>query len=40
MGTIKNQVQLIGNVGQYPTVTILESEQKIARFSLAESHKS
>lgn len=35
MGTIKNHVQLIGNVGQEPTVTNLESGKKVARFSLA-----
>ncbi len=35
MGTIKNQVQLIGNVGQDPTITILESGKKVARLSLA-----
>lgn len=35
MGTIRNHVQLIGNVGQEPTVTDLESGKKVARFSLA-----
>ncbi len=35
MSTIKNHVQLIGNVGQEPTVTNLESGKKVARFSLA-----
>ncbi|HUH46308.1 MAG TPA: single-stranded DNA-binding protein [Arenibacter sp.] len=40
MGTIKNQVQLMGNVGRDPTVTILENGQKIVRFSLAENHRS
>jgi len=35
MSTIKNHVQLIGNVGQEPTITNLESGKKIARFSLA-----
>lgn len=35
MNTIKNHVQLIGNVGQEPTITNLESGKKIARFSLA-----
>jgi len=35
MSTIKNHVQLIGNVGQEPTVTNLESGKKVARLSLA-----
>ncbi|MFL1012563.1 single-stranded DNA-binding protein [Flavisericum labens] len=35
MSTIRNHVQLIGNVGQEPTVTNLESGKKVARFSLA-----
>lgn len=35
MGSIKNHVQLIGNVGQEPTVTNLESGKKVVRFSLA-----
>tara|TARA_R110000868_G_scaffold163857_1_gene396242 strand:- start:115 stop:459 length:345 start_codon:yes stop_codon:yes gene_type:complete len=35
MGTLKNHVQLIGNVGQDPTITNLESGKKVARFSLA-----
>ncbi|WP_298501584.1 single-stranded DNA-binding protein [uncultured Maribacter sp.] len=35
MSTIKNHVQLIGNVGQEPTVTNLENGKKVARFSLA-----
>ncbi len=35
MSTIKNHVQLIGNVGIAPTVTNLESGKKVARFSLA-----
>ena len=35
MGTLRNQVQLIGNVGQEPTITNLESGRKVARFSLA-----
>lgn len=42
MSTIKNHVQLIGNVGQEPTVTSLESGKKVARFSLAtnENYKN
>lgn len=35
MSSIKNHVQLIGNVGEQPTVTNLESGRKVARFSLA-----
>ena len=35
MSTIKNHVQLIGNVGQEPTITNLENGKKVARFSLA-----
>ncbi|MCM4156387.1 single-stranded DNA-binding protein [Gramella sp. AN32] len=35
MSTIRNHVQLIGNVGQKPTITNLESGKKVARFSLA-----
>ncbi|MCX2838268.1 single-stranded DNA-binding protein [Salinimicrobium sp. MT39] len=35
MSTIKNHVQLIGNVGQEPIITNLESGKKVARFSLA-----
>jgi single-strand DNA-binding protein len=35
MKSIKNHVQLIGNVGQEPTITNLESGKKVARFSIA-----
>lgn len=35
MSSIKNHVQLIGNVGQEPVITNLESGKKVARFSLA-----
>ncbi|MFS4418165.1 single-stranded DNA-binding protein, partial [Maribacter sp. 2307ULW6-5] len=35
MSTIKNHVQLIGNVGQDPTITNLESGKKVSRFSMA-----
>ncbi len=35
MTSIKNHVQLIGNVGQEPTITNLESGKKVARFSIA-----
>ena len=41
MSSIKNHVQLIGNVGIEPTITTLESGKKVARLSLAtnESYK-
>lgn len=35
MGTLRNHVQLIGNVGQEPNVTTLESGKKVARLPLA-----
>ncbi len=35
MSTLKNKVQLIGNVGQEPTITTLESGKKVARLSMA-----
>lgn len=35
MSTIRNQVQLIGNAGMNPEVTVLESGQKVARLTLA-----
>jgi single-strand DNA-binding protein len=35
MSTLKNNVQLIGNVGQEPTITQLESGKKVARITLA-----
>jgi len=35
MSTLKNNVQLIGNVGGEPTITNLESGKKVARFSVA-----
>ncbi|MFK5894932.1 MAG: single-stranded DNA-binding protein [Pseudomonadota bacterium] len=42
MSTLKNKVQLIGNVGQEPTITNLESGKKVARFSIAtnENYKN
>lgn len=42
MSTLRNQVQLIGNVGQEPTVTMLDSGKKVARLSLAtnENYKN
>jgi len=35
MSTLRNHVQLIGNIGQEPTITNLESGKKVARLSLA-----
>jgi single-strand DNA-binding protein len=35
MSTLKNHVQLIGNLGGEPNITNLESGKKVARFSLA-----
>jgi hypothetical protein len=35
MSTIRNHVQLIGNLGDAPKITDLENGRKVARFSLA-----
>ncbi len=35
MNTIKNKVQLIGNLGQEPEIITLESGKKLAKFSIA-----
>lgn len=35
MSTLKNKVQLIGNVGSEPEITNLESGKKVAKFSIA-----
>jgi single-strand DNA-binding protein len=42
MSTIRNKVQLIGNVGNDPEMTVLESGKKVIRFSLAtnENYKN
>lgn len=42
MSTLKNKVQLIGNVGNDPKVTVLENGKKVIRFSLAtnENYKN
>lgn len=39
MSTLRNNVQLIGHVGQEPTITQLESGKKVARISLATNEK-
>ena len=42
MGNLRNKVQLIGNVGNDPEMTIMESGKKVIRFSLAtnENYKN
>ena len=35
MNTLRNSVQLIGNLGQKPEIINLESGKKLAKFSLA-----
>ena len=35
MSTIRNKVQLIGNVGNTPEITNLDPSKKVARLSLA-----
>ncbi len=35
MNTLRNQVQLIGNIGQKPEIISLENGKKLAKFSLA-----
>lgn len=41
MSTLRNKVQLIGNVGNEPEITNLESGKKVVKFSIAtnESYK-
>jgi single-strand DNA-binding protein len=42
MSTLRNKVQLIGNLGKNPEIITLESGKKLAKFSLAtnESYKN
>ncbi|MBP8793767.1 MAG: single-stranded DNA-binding protein [Lutibacter sp.] len=42
MSTLRNRVQLIGNIGNAPEVITLESGKKLAKFSIAtnESYKN
>ncbi|MDX1428250.1 MAG: single-stranded DNA-binding protein [Salegentibacter mishustinae] len=42
MSTIRNKVQLIGNVGREPEIVSLESGKKLAKFSVAtnENYKN
>lgn len=35
MSTLRNKVQLIGNVGNEPEITTLDSGKKVAKFSMA-----
>ena len=35
MNALRNRVQLIGNLGQDPEITILEKGNKLARFTIA-----
>ena len=35
MSTLRNKVQLIGNVGQEPTITDLDKGKRVARFTMA-----
>ena len=35
MNTLRNKVQLIGNLGNNPEIITLESGKKLAKFSLA-----
>jgi single-stranded DNA-binding protein len=41
MNTLRNKVQLIGNIGKEPMIYTTETGKKVARFSLAtvESYK-
>ncbi len=42
MSTLKNKVQLIGNLGKNPEVKTLDSGKKLARFTIAtnESYRN
>ena len=42
MSTLRNKVQLIGNLGNNPEIIILDSGKKLAKFSIAtnESYKN
>lgn len=39
MSKFRNHVQLIGNIGDDPTVTNLESGRKVAKFQLATNER-
>ena len=38
MNTLRNKVQLIGNLGNKPEIIMLESGKKLAKFSLATNY--
>ena len=38
MSTLKNKVQLIGNLGMDPEIKILEGEKKLAKMSIATNN--
>jgi len=42
MNTLRNRVQLIGNLGNTPEIIVLDSGKKLAKFSIAtnESYKN
>ena len=42
MSTLRNKVQLIGNLGNHPEIITLENGKKLAKFSIAtnESYKN
>ena len=42
MSTLRNKVQLIGNLGNNPEIITLDSDKKLAKFSIAtnESYKN
>jgi len=42
MSTLRNKVQLIGNLGNTPEIITLDSGKKLAKFSIAtnETHKN
>ena len=42
MSTLRNKVQLIGNLGNNPEIITLDNEKKLAKFSIAtnESYKN
>ena len=39
MNTLRNKVQLIGNIGNTPEIITLESGKKLAKFSIATNEK-
>ncbi|EAS19887.1 MULTISPECIES: single-stranded DNA-binding protein [Nonlabens] len=39
MSTLRNKVQLIGNLGQTPEIKVLDSGNKLAKFSIATTDR-